>query len=87
MSSVLNATIERRHVKMLSLHSVCLCLMQQFCHVVENVRPLKGSDDSNSTQWRVDVRELKTDSVTSHVFDAVMVCNGYGNNLFETVGR
>jgi len=48
----------------------------QFGHDVENVRPLKVGDNSNGTQWHVDVRELKTDSITSYVFDAVMVCTG-----------
>jgi len=51
-------------------------LCMQFGHIVEHVQPLKGSNDNDGIQWQIDVRELKTDHLTSHVFDAVIVCNG-----------
>jgi len=48
----------------------------QFGHVVERVQPLKGEGGRKTDRWKIDVRELKTDCVTSDVFDAVFVCNG-----------
>jgi len=52
---------------------MCVCFFAsfQFGHVVELVQPMK-----DNSEWRIDVRELETDAVTSHVFDAVIVCNG-----------
>lgn len=49
--------------------------------VVTRVHPLK-SHNSKKVTWEVTTRKVdEKESQTSH-FDAVVVCNGYGNSLF-----
>lgn len=45
-------------------------LMLQFYHKV-----LKISRESNS--WKLTVKNLKEDTISDHLFDAVMLCNGW----------
>ncbi|XP_030828992.1 flavin-containing monooxygenase FMO GS-OX-like 2 isoform X1 [Strongylocentrotus purpuratus] len=52
----------------------------QFNTMVESVRPVKPSGDTQSVTWEVKVRDVENREsggpVTSH-YDAVMVCNGH----------
>lgn len=45
----------------------------RFNHLVTNVIPIEGD------KWKVVVKDLVNDKSESHVFDAVIVCNGHNS--------
>ena len=47
----------------------------QFNTLVERVHPAQDSSDDKTT-WEVTVKEIQKGTRTTHLFDAVVVCNG-----------
>ncbi|KAH0554873.1 flavin-containing monooxygenase FMO GS-OX-like 2 [Cotesia glomerata] len=54
-----------------------LCQFIQFNMKVINVEPILKEEDWRKTEWKVTIKNLKTDLVEENNFDAVLICNGH----------
>ncbi|CAD6216151.1 GSCOCG00004370001-RA-CDS [Cotesia congregata] len=54
-----------------------LCQFIQFNMKIINVEPILKEEDWRKTEWKVTIKNLKTDLVEENNFDAVLICNGH----------